>query len=206
MEGTNTDKTMKKTLILLLTLMPILVHAQEEAKPWKYQMRFGWGGYPVTESVAYTWSWCDCGPRDVNLQDIYWDNEGPLYTTGAISAEFAWLYKDWFTFALATAANITWQNSFDAVTGLRSGTQTGGMLYIVPECRFNWVRRDLVKMYSSVGIGGLIGKDMDNDMAILPVFQVNPVGIEIGRKVFGFCEIGIGMMYTGAMAGVGFRF
>lgn len=160
----------------------------------------------MTESVAYTWSWCDCGPRDVNLQDIYWDNEGPLYTTGAISAEFAWLYKDWFTFALTTAANITWQNSFDAVTGLRSGTQTGGMLYIVPECRFNWVRRDLVKMYSSVGIGGLIGKDMDNDMAILPVFQVNPVGIEIGRKVFGFCEIGIGMMYTGAMAGVGFRF
>ena len=61
-------------------------------------------------------------------------------------------------------------------------------------------------MYSSIGIGGLVGKDMDDDLAVFPVGQVSPVGIEVGRKVFGFCELGFGMMYTGVMAGVGFRF
>ena len=36
--------------------------------------------------------------------------------------------------------------------------------------------------------------------------QINPVGIEIGRKLFGFCEAGFGTMYSGAMAGIGYRF
>ena len=52
----------------------------------------------------------------------------------------------------------------------------------------------------------MAGYDLTKTGVIFPVFQLNPVGIEIGRKVFGFCELGIGFMYTGAMAGVGFRF
>jgi len=76
----------------------------------------------------------------------------------------------------------------------------------VPQCRFNWLRRDLVKMYSSIGVGFLAGQDMYDEFLILPVGQVSPVGIEVGRKVFGFCELGIGMLYTGAKAGIGFRF
>ena len=200
---------MKKILLSLLAslallALPTLASAREKEN--RYQMRFGLGGYPVTEAFMYTFSWCDCGASEFSLHDLYRDNDGPLYTTGSISAEFSWLFKDWFTFSLTTAANISWQNSFDPVTQERSGTQTGGLLYVVPQYRFNWVRRDLVKMYSSIGVGGLVGKDMDNDFVIFPAAQLNPIGIEIGRKVFGFCELGVGMMYTGAMAGVGFRF
>lgn len=195
---------MKKKLIVAFLLLPVLVSAQD-AQNWKRQMRFGLGGYPMTELVAYTFGW-DAVPMGIALEDLYLDNKGPLYSTGAVSAEISWLFKDWFTFSLTSAANVAWQTYFDAVTGERRGTQTGFLLYVVPQCRFNWVRRDLVKMYSSIGIGGLVGKDMDDDLAVFPVGQVSPVGIEVGRKVFGFCELGFGMMYTGVMAGVGFRF
>lgn len=196
---------MKKILIIALLLFSFVAGAQEN-KNWKYQARFGWSGYPVTESVIHTWKCCAYGDPYYRLRDIYYDYKLPMYTTGGISGEVAWLYKDWFTFALTLSGNFTWQGTADAVTSDRTGTDTSLFLYLVPQARFNWVRRDLVKMYSSIGLGVLAGYDLDKEPGILPVFQLNPVGIEVGRKVFGFCELGIGMMYTGAMAGVGFRF
>ncbi len=36
--------------------------------------------------------------------------------------------------------------------------------------------------------------------------QTSPRGIMVGKKVFGFAELGVGTMYIGAMAGVGVRF
>lgn len=192
---------MKKTVLYFMLLaMPILASAQDN----KYQVRIGWGGYPVTEMFLYGISWCDCGPSDISLFDIYWDSNGPIYTTGSMSAEFSWLLKDWFTVSLTGAVNLTWQNSFDAVTGKRTGTEYGGVAYLMPECRFNWLRKDLVKMYSSVGVGVMVCPEFY--YYVLPAGQISPVGIEVGKKVYGFCELGIGLMYTGAKAGIGFRF
>lgn len=200
---------MKRILIYLAAMLfPIIVSGQESTPEKKYdhQMRFGIGGYPVTEWFMYSVSWCDCGPMPPSLNRIYWDSESPLYSTGPISAEFSWLFKDWFTFSLTTAVNVTWENSYDSINGRRTGVEVGALAYVVPQCRFNWLRRDLVKMYSSIGVGFLAGQDMYDEFLILPVGQISPVGIEVGRKVFGFCELGIGMLYTGAKAGIGFRF
>lgn len=196
---------MKNKLIIFLLLLPVMASAQEQQN-WKRQARFGWSGYPVTESIIHTWSMCDCGEPITSLVDIYQDYQKPMYTTGGISAEIAWHYKDWFTFALTMSGNFSWQGNKDAVTDKNTNTDTSLFIYVVPQARFNWVRKELVKMYSSVGIGLMGGYDLEKEPGILPAFQISPVGIEIGRKVFGFCELGLGMMYTGAMAGVGFRF
>ena len=196
---------MKKILIIALLLFPVVASAQE-GHEWKRQMRFGWSGYPVTESIIHTWSMCDCAEEVPDLNRIYRDYEMPMRTTGGISAEIAWLYKDWFTFAVTMSGNFTWQPNADAVTHQKTNTDTSLFIYIVPQARFNWVRRDLVKMYSSVGLGLMAGYDLYKDFGALPAVQLSPIGIEVGRKVFGFCELGIGMLYTGAMAGVGFRF
>lgn len=198
-------RLMKKTLIIALLMISYIAGAQEN-KNWKREARFGWSGYPVMESFFNAWHCCADIRPDIYLKDIYRDSELPMYTTGGISGEIAWLFKDWFTFALTLSGNLTWQGKADAVTSERTGTDTGLFLYLVPQARFNWVRRDLVKMYSSIGVGVMAGYDLTKTGVIFPVFQLNPVGIEIGRKVFGFCELGIGFMYTGAMAGVGFRF
>lgn len=196
---------MKKILVIALLLFTFAAGAQDNQN-WKRQARFGWSGYPVTESVIHTWHGCDCGDRITYLHQIYRDYELAMYTTGGISGEIAWLYKDWFTFALTMQTNFTWQGMADAVSSERSGTDTSLFVYLVPQARFNWVRRDLVKMYTSIGLGAMAGYDLSMEPGIIPVFELTPVGIEVGRKVFGFCEFGIGMLYTGAMAGVGFRF
>ena len=49
---------------------------------------------------------------------------------------------------------------------------------------------------------GVYNKSYVNGLAA----QLVPVGVTAGKKVFGFFEVGIGTMYTGCKAGVGFRF
>lgn len=194
---------MKQKLIILLFLMiPVMAIAQDNN--WKHQMRFGWSGFPVTEYALHTWGydWDDM----TSLGDIYQAYQKPMYTTGGISAEIAWLHKDWVTLGITLSGNFTWQGNRDAVTNEKIKTSTSLLFQIVPQARFNWVRRDLVKMYSSIGIGAIIGYDLNEALGLLPTFQLVPVGIEVGHKVFGFCECGLGMMYLGGMVGVGYRF
>ena len=193
----------QKLIILLFLMIPVMAIAQENQN-WKRQMRFGWSGYPATESVINNWG--GIWDEPTSLKEIYKSYQKPMYTTGGISAEIAWLNKDWFTFAVTLSGNLIWQGNMDAVTNERLKTSTSLMFQIVPQARFNWVRRDLVKMYSSIGLGAIIGYDLDQEFGLLPTFQINPIGIEVGRKVFGFCECGLGMMYLGGMVGVGYRF
>lgn len=197
---------MKRALLFICLFVPIVTSAQNAEKRWQHQMRFGWGGYPVTEQVMHTWSWCDCGISEVSLGDIYGDYRKPMYSTGAISAEFAWTYRNWLRLTITTAANVTWQASAEAVTGARTGADESLLIYAVPQARFNWLRRDVVKMYGSVGIGLVGGYDLDRELVLFPAVQMVPIGIEVGRKIFGFAEMGYGMIYTGFMAGIGFRF
>ena len=39
-----------------------------------------------------------------------------------------------------------------------------------------------------------------------PLFQVAPVGITAGRRLYWFAECGIGMVYVGGKTGIGIRF
>ena len=36
--------------------------------------------------------------------------------------------------------------------------------------------------------------------------QVTPVGISVGRDLFGFFEVGVGTIYVGGCFGIGYRF
>lgn len=77
------------------------------------------------------------------------------------------------------------------------------LIGIMPEFRYNYLVRDLFRLYGSAEVGILysaIGKD------VMFSFQVNPIGMEVGKKFYGFAEIGAGMGYAGGRAGIGFRF
>lgn len=202
---------MKKYLfILLLTASVFTVRAEDYPK---YQFSFGWGGYPAYELLYYEMPFVKY-VRDIpmpylypGLRNIYRDYPAPMYSTGTFSGEFAINFKKWFTLSFDLAANVQWRNYFDAVSDKRNGTEAGFMIHILPSARFNWLNRDMVRMYSSIGLGAMTGIDAETqEFLIWPSAQLNPVGIEVGRKLFGFCELGIGTMFSGAMFGIGYRF
>lgn len=72
------------------------------------------------------------------------------------------------------------------------------------EGRCNYLSRPAVKLYGSLELGALFSVGDGFNAAF--DFQVNPFGVEFGRKFFGAVEFGLGMHYTGARIGLGYRF
>ena len=193
-----------KRLIALISVI-ILTTAGAGASAQENHARIGWGGYPIMDNL-FSGGW---GCIDIysfaDLHNIYGDYMSSTYTTGAIYAEYAWDIKKWFTASVSATTDIIWENYRSATTDQKTGTDTGFVLHAMGKARFNWVSRQIVRMYSSISLGFITGY-LDEESIIFPGVQINPVGIEIGGKIFGFCELGFGTTYTGAMAGIGFRF
>ena len=85
---------------------------------------------------------------------------------------------------------------------------------IMPMFKFNWFNKPLVTMYTRIGIGLVLSfdkeeyftgvEDYHSKNAYL-AWQVSPVGIEIGKSLAGFLELGFGT--TGLFsAGLRYRF
>ncbi len=203
---------MKRILsTLLLSCAALTAQAQESGMYPEYQISFSWGlpGY----------EWMEYGdPFFLKTEELplkYWspiinmyrDSYGPVWSTGTFGGGFSVHFSRWFTLAIDAAVNLTWRNYHDSVTGTRTDTAVGFMVHVLPQARFYWLNRDAVRMYSSIGIGGMAGMDMySKEFQIWPAGQVSPAGIEIGRSLFGFLEAGIGTMFAGAKAGIGYRF
>lgn len=193
--------------VFAILLLPVAASAQVRESSRPDQIRVGWGGYPLMETLFNVGFGVppDDYYRGPLLSNVYGDYSGPVFTTGVINAEVSWYKKDWFTFSLTTAASFTWENFRDSVTDRRTGADVGLNLYLVPQARFNWLRRETFKMYSSIGFGALIATDFD-EVNLVPAAQLTPIGFEVGRKLFWFCEAGLGMLYFGGQFGIGYRF
>ena len=70
--------------------------------------------------------------------------------------------------------------------------------------RYNYLNRPAVKLYGSLELGGMFM--FQDELQVVPDVQLNPIGVEFGRRFFGMVELGIGMNYTGLKGGIGYRF
>ena len=71
--------------------------------------------------------------------------------------------------------------------------------------RFSWLHRNYVSMYSSLGVGVTYHSSTSGYSEALPIVDVTWVGLQVGRQVYGFAELGgfIGGCFRG---GIGVRF
>ncbi len=199
------------SVILGLVMMPVLpLDAKEPEKnslPFKYEVRVGYGGRPLLdESLLFSSGCCDMAPDwyDDSLSSIYGDWMSDVRMTGIMSAEFNFIFKKWLNLSLGVNYNAFYGRKYD-YSGHPAGRECGGVFTFLPQVRFTYLSRPVVKLYSSVGIGVTGGKYMDKSICYCAL-QTSPIGIMVGKKVFGFAELGVGTMYIGAMAGVGVRF
>lgn len=81
------------------------------------------------------------------------------------------------------------------------------------ECRFTYFRKGVTTIYGKAGVGASLVQCTTNEsggpdrqeFAVLPNFQITPLGLRFGRRVAGFVELGFG--YRGLVnAGVECRF
>ena len=191
--------------------------AWENGLPYKYELNVGWGGFPVVD--ALTFSWFDLWETREeliwypnSLGDIYSGYTGPSYSTGVISAEFNMQFKKWFALGVQANFDAIWSTVHSSDTGERIGSANGLVFALLPYARFTYLNRPVVKLYSAVGLGVTAGyrnysaEGYSAYASAYPAFQLTPIGIMLGRRVYGLFELGVGTVYMGCRAGIGYRF
>ncbi len=73
--------------------------------------------------------------------------------------------------------------------------------------RAAWLNRKYVRMYTLIGAGAHYSMEGDYDYPINHLaLQFSPVGISFGKNLYGHIEFGVGTIYMGFNAGIGYRF
>ena len=185
---------------------------------YRFEFNVGWAGFPVGDALTFTsfnpWSVSETAvfyPGSVG--DIYSEYAGPVYSTGILSAELNVRIRKWFAVGAQVNFDGLWSRLHSSETGSKCGVRRGVVFSVLPYARFIYIDRPVVRLYSAVGAGftsGQIeagyGRDSYVYASRYPAFQVTPVGVAVGRRIYGLFELGIGTVYTGCRAGIGFRF
>ncbi len=203
---------MKKLLLLfLLSAMPAGVFAQEEPaavrvrRPFtpQHELRLTAGAYPILPSMG-DWEGCADG--------IFRDrtHRGPVYTSGTWSLSYDYRFKKWFDLGLTLSYYGEYSRSYSNRDSSPVGHNRAHALTVMPAVRFTWVHTDWVRMYSTLGLGAtLSGGRFDHNSEPFRdgviAFQLTPVGIAVGRSLFGFAELGLGAQGV-FMMGIGYKF
>ncbi len=194
-------------ILLVLMLFPIGLSAgKREDVPYRHEWRFGIAGWPLTDGLIYGRTYKDIYMSDdfSNPDYIYEDYEGARRMLGLLTAEYSINYRKRFTFAIGGYLSTSWTRLYD-YTGAGKGVRMGFSLTVLPTARFKYIDRDIFSMYGSIAAGVAFGYS-ENSLFIFPTFQLVPVGITIGKKVYGFAEAGVGLTYIGGNIGIGYRF
>lgn len=206
---------MKKLLLLifLLTALPAVLAAQEEMparrqEPFvqQHELRLTAGAYPFMPYQLFERTGCDAD-RSALLGRTH---RGPIYTSGVWTLAYDYRFRKWFDLGLAVSYYGEYCRSYSNLDSSFVGRDRIHAVTVMPVARFTWLNRKWVRMYSSLGLGatfgfGCLDRGTDCFSATSVALQFTPVGISVGRSLFGFAEIGFGAQGA-LMMGIGYKF
>lgn len=196
------------TLLSMLTLFPVLAYSQEttsEAK--RYHAReIAIGIAPIStctygqDTMGFLCSDMLHGDSGI-LGGLYGETRGEVGYVPLFSISKNRYYNKFFS--LKTRVSVSWlyRSIYKGVDSHFERLETQMYIHTLEMAQFNVLNKDKVKIYASVGTGLAL-----YSFLILPTVQLVPFGITFGKKMFGFCELGIGTEYMGLHGGIGYRF
>lgn len=205
---------MKRFIYILTAALALTLAAATDAQarekgagasPYTYEFRLGVCGYPTIDYESFTPYYDNIYYADTPIKDLFSDYDGPTYMTGNILASLDIQYRKRVTLSVGVATNYAWKNKYDVFTDKKTEHVNGMVVTALSQIKFNWVAREVVRVYSAVGLGVTGGKfDQISDAYVAG--QAVLLGVSVGRRFVGFAELGSGTMYMGGMVGVGYRF
>jgi hypothetical protein len=201
---------MKLYMSVTAILLAVTVFVCPQKASAQFEVRAGIAGYPAVASSYYN----DFGGSHYfddyysrSMRQMYGDYNGDSYSTGTISLEINYYLKNWLALSMDLGYNHIWSKRYNGVNDSYEGRQSANAFYVIPEIRFAYLHHPVVKLYSAVGTGvGIYDNFKELDSDVMPEIQLVPIGIMLGRKLFGFAELGFGTVYCGYKAGIGYRF
>lgn len=194
----------------------------------KWDVRLSVAGAPLHASELFLNGFISFGMVDYSLYygtdnmvaHLYSDYYGPTRTLGAIGVGFDYAVCRWFSVSADLAATTFWRDRYKATNNALAGRDSGTAYYLLPRAKFMYLNRRYVRLYGSVGAGLAFYDGFDRlsysyndangvhfvDRSLRAVGQISPIGVEAGNKVFGFAELGVGSLFAGIQAGIGYKF
>lgn len=224
---------MRKLLLLLALLLPVSLVAQEveaiQSEPaeiqtttvryigesykdytptlYRHDLRVGLGATGLSMLFYLDTTFDANFPSDnETMSDIlahYRFNYGELRLTPVISLEYSYAVNDWFAIGVKSSYVSMYRTRTHAHTGERYGRVSLTAINAMVNARFQWLNRDIVKMYSSLGLGAMTSFGLVKDTFFF--YDATWVGLSVGEKVYGYFEFGGGASGV-ARAGLGVRF
>lgn len=176
---------------------------------WKHNIRIGYGAPSIT-SWAFTQDgifepYCYVGP--LSLREHIRDNR--YYETAeryihSLYVEYTTALNHWFSIGAKCTFAAKWFSEYDSHTHELFARHNAYDIGALLNMRFEWLRRDYVQMYSTVGVGLAAHFERAKGRCI-PMFDATFVGLSVGRSFYGFVELGGGI--SGSLrGGFGVRF
>ena len=163
--------------------------------PKTHELRLSstWGGadavgLTASETLSYIGNAEDCP------QNTLW---GPQHWLGA-TLEYGYWINEWFSVGCAATWTAGIRNIFDNKTQQLWLTLRGDYISVVPIARFAWYRKGPFQLYSNIGFGVGIERRVryingkENYIDAYFAYDLKPIGLAVGRKWFGFVEVGYG--------------
>lgn len=224
---------MRKLLLLLALLLPVSLVAQEveamQSEPaeiqtttvryigesykdytptlYRHDLRVGLGATGLSLLFYLDTTFDANFPSDnETMSDIlahYRFNYGELRLTPVISLEYSYAVNNWFAIGVKGSYVSMYRTRTHAHTGERHGRVAISAVNAMVNARFQWLNRDIVKMYSSLGLGAMTAFGLAQETFFF--YDATWVGLSVGEKVYGYFEFGGGASGI-ARAGLGVRF
>lgn len=200
---------MRRYFLTLAMLLGCLLVSAIEMPDYRHTFELT-AGDPLPLHIftgAYT---CGCGPEGDGypldyLQTCHHaDILLPTFNLGYHFAVLPWLEVG-ATAGASANLHRYYYNGKETLYGHRQA-------YLMVDTRFTYLRRDIITLYSGIGLGMEIDHhDQDHEplgtrkTTYLPAGQLTAVGMQLGRKVYWSLEAGFGT--KGILnTGIGFRF
>ena len=170
-----------------------------------HEVRLGIAYNPYTpHDYAPNFQWCNY-PLDIPKNTIVGNTR--WYT---VNGDYGYWFRRW----LYVGGVASWTGGFkrisSAIDHSRVDAYNYNTLTLMPIVRFAWLNRGIVQLYSGVGIGGSVAIYEPTLKGPLATswkmnFDVTFIGITVGKRWFGYFDIGAGGRGT-ISAGAGYRF
>lgn len=201
---------MKKSVLLLVAMLFALAF-QGKAQDWtdmQHEVSLSYGGLPVADLLHHYEHYFDPVGESANL----YNDKGKF---GALNISYIF-YPD-ETWGIGLVYSYTNSDKrIIAGTDNIIGDFFNSFHSICPSFKYNWYNYNFITLYSRLNAGVAIATSKASyitdrlepaektQIKAFFMYQVSPIGIEVGRQMAGFVEVGFGHMGT-AMAGIRYR-
>ncbi len=173
----------------------------------KYELRFSWNGFPVIDNFLSDPSFETNVGSDPNvgLDRMYRSRFLGKYTTAIISSELLINFNKKFSLGVSLGCNSFWDVYYDPIYN-SSYKKTSLIFNIMAIAYGNWYQNEIFRVYSGAGLGFHLGFNLYSNIVFFPTLELIPVGLTVGKRLYGLIELSSGISWAGGRIGIGYKF